>query len=70
VGGIGQDQNDTAIVTAILAMAESLRLRVVAEGVETEEQASFLRARGCSAVQGYLYGKPLPPRDLAGLLAS
>jgi diguanylate cyclase (GGDEF)-like protein/PAS domain S-box-containing protein len=70
VGGIGQDQNDTAIVTAILAMAESLRLRVVAEGVETEEQASFLRARGCSAVQGYLYGKPLPPGDLAGLLAS
>ncbi|WP_179950999.1 putative bifunctional diguanylate cyclase/phosphodiesterase [Xylanimonas oleitrophica] len=48
------------VVTAILAMADALGLDVVAEGIETPEQADWLRRRGCSHGQGYLYGKPAP----------
>lgn len=54
------DPSDTAIVQLILSMASSLGLRVVAEGVETTEQADFLMARGCDAMQGYLYARPMP----------
>ncbi|THF66410.1 EAL domain-containing protein [Pseudothauera nasutitermitis] len=53
------DPNDAALVDAILAVARHLNLRVVAEGVETEEQAAFLRARGHLLYQGYLFGSPL-----------
>jgi sensor c-di-GMP phosphodiesterase-like protein len=49
------------LITAIIAMAASLRLSVVAEGVETQEQSQFLLARGCPAAQGYYYSKALPP---------
>ena len=54
------ESNDTAIVKMILAMAERLGLRVVAEGVETGEQAAFLVANGCHALQGFLYHRPVP----------
>lgn len=54
------DPSDTAIVQLILSMASSLGLRVVAEGVETPEQAEFLVARGCDAMQGYLFARPMP----------
>nr|MCU0808745.1 EAL domain-containing protein [Candidatus Contendobacter sp.] len=54
------DPNDAALVETILAVATHLRLRVVAEGVETEAQAAFLNARGSVIHQGYLYGKPEP----------
>lgn len=50
-------------------MARSLNLNVLAEGVETEAQARFLRARRCDAMQGYLYSRPLPPPDFETLLA-
>jgi len=52
-----------AIVDAILALAHTLDLKVVAEGVETEAQRDFLVARGCSLLQGYLLGRPLPMAD-------
>ncbi len=52
-----------AIVTAIIAMAHSLELSVVAEGVETEPQLAFLRAQSCDEFQGYLKSKPVPAQD-------
>ncbi len=54
-----RDANDAAIVTAVLQLGRSLALDVTAEGVETAEQAAFLRDGGCTNVQGYLYGKPM-----------
>jgi EAL domain-containing protein (putative c-di-GMP-specific phosphodiesterase class I) len=68
VSGIGQDPNDTSIVGAIIAMADGLQIKVVAEGVETEEQAEFLRARGCYAAQGFYYSKALPSEQFLKLL--
>lgn len=62
------DPDDAAIVTVILAMAQSLKLAVVAEGVETEEQFAFLAARHCRRMQGYLFSHPLPPEDVGELL--
>ncbi|WP_402720135.1 putative bifunctional diguanylate cyclase/phosphodiesterase [Janthinobacterium rivuli] len=58
-----RDARDTAIVQAILAMARHLGLRVVAEGVETQEQADFLLAHDCDGLQGYLYARPMPLAD-------
>ena len=68
VRDIHVDPGDAAIVTTVIAMASSLGLRVVAEGVELEEQHSFLRAHRCDLVQGYLFGAPMPPAELAELL--
>ncbi|MFM2341422.1 MAG: hypothetical protein RLZZ592_1075, partial [Pseudomonadota bacterium] len=48
------------IVRAIILMGHSLKLGLVAEGVETEEQAAFLREQGCELAQGWLYGRPMP----------
>src|SRR5207237_9440287 len=64
VSGIVDDPNDRAIVLAILALARGLGVRVVAEGVESSQQAELLRAQGCDAVQGYFFSKPVTPRGL------
>ncbi|MDR3054633.1 MAG: EAL domain-containing protein [Zoogloeaceae bacterium] len=61
---IGQDANDEAITRAIIALSDSLGLEVVAEGVEREEQETFLRREGCHLVQGFRYDKGLPAKDL------
>lgn len=60
--------NDAAICRAIIAMAQSLNLRVLAEGVETEEQMHFLQRENCDEMQGYLYSKPLSPEEISEMI--
>lgn len=67
---ISTDPDDAAIVQAIIAMARTLNLHVVAEGVETEEQRTFLRAKGCHLVQGFLCHRPAPPDTVADFLGA
>ena len=64
------DPDDAAIVTAIIAMAHSLKLKVVAEGVETQAQLAYLRDRGCDEYQGFLTSRALPADAFAALYAS
>ena len=63
------DAEDASLVQAIMAMARSLDLEVVAEGVETAEQLDFLRSLGCELVQGYLYSRPQWPDEIPALAA-
>lgn len=58
------DSDDRAIVKMIISMAESLGMKIIAEGVETKEQVEFLRKNGCVNIQGYYYAKPLPIESL------
>jgi len=62
------DANNTAIAKAVIALGHALNLQVIAEGVETEEQAEFLRESGCDEVQGYLYSRPQLPKELERFL--
>ncbi|MBI4838696.1 MAG: EAL domain-containing protein [Nitrospirae bacterium] len=66
--GVTINQSDAAIVNAIIAMAHILKLKVIAEGVETEEQLQFLRSGLCDDVQGYFFSRPLPPDEFEQLL--
>ena len=61
------DANDAAIIAAVVAMAASLNIEAVAEGVETVEQLRFLEAHGCFVVQGHLFSRPRPAADFASL---
>jgi diguanylate cyclase (GGDEF)-like protein/PAS domain S-box-containing protein len=70
VRDIATDPDDAAIITAIIAMAHSLNLRVVAEGVETEAQRRFLQDHGCDEFQGFLVSVPVAAEDFARLLAA
>jgi len=70
IAAIGTDHPSRLIIQAIVQMGHSLGLRVVVEGVETEEQETFLRAIGCRHVQGYRYGRPALLEDLCERLAS
>ena len=63
VNDIHDDMNDAAITKTIIGLAHSMQLRVVAEGVETEHQAEWLRQRGCDQAQGFLYAKPMSAKQ-------
>ena len=60
--------DETTIVTAVISMGRSLKLRVVAEGVETQEELAFLQAHQCDEAQGYYFSRPVPPQQFARLL--
>jgi diguanylate cyclase (GGDEF)-like protein/PAS domain S-box-containing protein len=68
VHDLPDNQEDASLVDAILAMGHSLGLKVVAEGVETQEQHHFLRERGCGYLQGYYFGRPMPAQQLEAWL--
>jgi EAL domain-containing protein (putative c-di-GMP-specific phosphodiesterase class I) len=70
IEGIAGSTEDEAIVTAVLSMGKALGVHVVAEGVETEEQAARLRTLGCKLAQGYLFCRPISPDAVRDLLAS
>ncbi len=67
---LGEGGDDEALMESMLAMARALRIPVLAEGVETEVQAAWLRAKGCHAVQGYHFSRPLPGPAVAAWLAN
>jgi diguanylate cyclase (GGDEF)-like protein/PAS domain S-box-containing protein len=68
VDGLLADENDRAVANAIVSLGRTLNLRVIAEGVETEAQAAFLRSVHCDEMQGYLFSKPLPASEIEDLL--
>jgi EAL domain-containing protein (putative c-di-GMP-specific phosphodiesterase class I) len=61
---VDRDPGNATIASAMIAMAHRLGLRVIAEGVEREEQLAFLREQRCDAAQGFLLGRPVPPDEL------
>ncbi len=68
VHDLPSDTTDSAITTAIIVLAQSLNLNVIAEGIETQAQRDFLYGQGCRLMQGYLFSKPLPAEDVTHLL--
>jgi EAL domain-containing protein (putative c-di-GMP-specific phosphodiesterase class I) len=68
VRDLEHDVSDATIVSTVIAMAENMRLNVIAEGVETEEHLEFLRHRGCNEYQGHLFSRAVPPEAFAELL--
>ncbi|HVR43777.1 MAG TPA: EAL domain-containing protein [Thermoanaerobaculia bacterium] len=68
VRDVTEDPGDAAIATAVISMARELKLTVVAEGVETEEQLAFFSSRGCSRLQGFLFSRPLPAAEFGEFL--
>ncbi len=68
VDGLPHDEDDVAICRAVIALAHSLKLRVIAEGVENDEQLAFLRQNGCDVIQGYFVSRPLPADAFAQLV--
>jgi diguanylate cyclase (GGDEF)-like protein/PAS domain S-box-containing protein len=68
VNDIMTEPDDATIVRTVIAMAHSLALEVIAEGVETDDQLAFLRRERCDRVQGYLFSRPIPAADLTALL--
>jgi len=70
IDGLGTETDDSVIVSGIVGLAHGLRLSVVAEGVETIEQLSQLRALGCNYAQGFFFSRPLPTAGISDMLCS
>jgi EAL domain-containing protein (putative c-di-GMP-specific phosphodiesterase class I) len=68
IDGLLADENDRAVAGAVISLGQTLNLRVIAEGVETDAQAAFLRTINCDEMQGYLFSKPLPACEIEALL--
>jgi EAL domain-containing protein (putative c-di-GMP-specific phosphodiesterase class I) len=66
---VNNSPNDAAITSAVINMAHSLNLRVIAEGVENYEQLGFLKSRNCNEIQGYLCGKPIMNEEFINILS-
>jgi diguanylate cyclase (GGDEF)-like protein/PAS domain S-box-containing protein len=68
IDGLPADENDKAVASAVIALGQKLNLRVIAEGVETDDQLAFLRANNCDEMQGYLFSRPIPAQEIEELL--
>ncbi len=68
VRDLAHNTDDQAIAMAVISLGHKLNLRVIAEGVETDQQCAFLRDNDCDEMQGYLFSRPVPPDDIARLL--
>ena len=68
VRDLGSDDTATAITAAVITLGHSLKLKVIAEGVETEQQLAILRELGCDEVQGYLFSRPVGVQDFSAIL--
>jgi diguanylate cyclase (GGDEF)-like protein len=69
ISDILNNENDRAVASAVISLGQKLNLRVIAEGVETEEQVAFLRENNCDEMQGYHFSRPIPALDIEKLLA-
>jgi EAL domain-containing protein (putative c-di-GMP-specific phosphodiesterase class I) len=70
VRGVPTVADDAEIASAIIGLAHRMKLRVVAEGVETADQLAFLRGNDCDEIQGYYFSKPVPADDFAEMVRS
>jgi EAL domain-containing protein (putative c-di-GMP-specific phosphodiesterase class I) len=70
IDGLPESAEDAAIVNMILALGSSLKIDVIAEGVETAEQVEFLCAAGVRNIQGFYYARPMPAEDLVAFIAA
>ena len=68
--GDPDEQDDGILAQAIISLGHTLKLKVIAEGVETDAQLNFLRAHQCDEVQGYYFGKPMPAEEFAQILVA
>jgi diguanylate cyclase (GGDEF)-like protein/PAS domain S-box-containing protein len=68
IDGLPANENDRAVASAVISLGQKLNLRVIAEGVETDAQATFLRNNNCDEMQGYLFSRPLPASEIEKLL--
>ena len=68
IDDLATDENDRAVASAVISLGQKLNLRVIAEGVETDEQLAFLRANNCDEMQGFHFSRPVPAQELEALL--
>ena len=70
ISDMTSNEEDSTITSIVISLGKCLKLKVIAEGVETKEQLELLREQGCNEIQGYYFSKPLPAEDFLKLLES